>query len=60
MSKQEAIIRIAKKLLSRIRYVWLNNKEYQNCGGGLEIENKEQKKIILKKIILKKIKLKSK
>ena len=29
MSKQEAIIRIAKILLSRIRYVWLNQQTYQ-------------------------------
>jgi len=28
MSKQKAIIRIAKKLLNRIRYVWINSKEY--------------------------------
>jgi transposase len=28
MSKQEAIIRIAKKLLSRINYVWTNRKPY--------------------------------
>ncbi|MHA2183208.1 MAG: IS110 family RNA-guided transposase [Promethearchaeota archaeon] len=28
MSKQKAIIRIAKKLLNRVRYVWLNQKEY--------------------------------
>lgn len=28
MSKQEAIIRIAKKLLNRIRYVWKNKKGY--------------------------------
>jgi transposase len=28
MSKQEAIIRIAKKLLSRINYVWINKKSY--------------------------------
>ncbi len=28
MEKQEAIIRIAKKLLSRIRYVWRTKKEY--------------------------------
>ena len=28
MSKQKAIIRIAKKLLNRIRYVWLNQKMY--------------------------------
>jgi len=28
MSKQEAIIRIAKKLLSRIRYVWTSGKKY--------------------------------
>src|SRR3990172_117850 len=30
MSKQEAIIRIAKKLLSRINYVWTNKKSYVN------------------------------
>lgn len=30
MSKQEAIIRIAKKLLSRINYVWKNKKTYVN------------------------------
>lgn len=29
MSKQEAIIRIAKKLVSRIIYVWTNKKPYQ-------------------------------
>ena len=29
MSKQKAIIRIAKKLLSRIRYVWKNNTPYE-------------------------------
>ncbi len=28
MSKQEAMVRIAKKLLNRIRYVWKNKKEY--------------------------------
>ncbi len=28
MSKQKAIIRIARKLLNRIRYVWINKKEY--------------------------------
>ncbi len=28
MSNQKAIIRISKKLLNRIRYVWLNKKEY--------------------------------
>jgi len=28
MSKKRAIIRIAKKLLNRIRYVWLHEKEY--------------------------------
>lgn len=28
MSKQKAIVRIAKKLLNRIRYVWINRKEY--------------------------------
>jgi len=28
MSKQKAIIKIAKKLLNRIRYVWLNEKKY--------------------------------
>ena len=31
MTKQNAIIRIAKKLLGRIRYVWLNNKDYAYC-----------------------------
>ena len=29
MKKNQAIIRIAKKLLSRVRYVWLHNKKYQ-------------------------------
>jgi transposase len=29
MSTQHAIIKIAKKLLSRIRYVWMNNQEYR-------------------------------
>jgi transposase len=29
MNKQRAIIRIAKKLLSRIMYLWKNDKEYQ-------------------------------
>jgi transposase len=29
MAKQKAIIRIAKKLLSRIRYVWKNNTPYE-------------------------------
>lgn len=29
MSKQKAIIKIAKKLLNRLRYVWLNNVDYQ-------------------------------
>ena len=28
MTRQKAIIRIAKKLLSRMRYVWMNQKEY--------------------------------
>ena len=28
MTKQNAIIRIAKKLLSRVRYVWKNQKRY--------------------------------
>lgn len=28
MSKQKAVVRIAQKLLNRIRYVWLNEKEY--------------------------------
>ena len=28
MSKQKAIVKIAKKLLNRIRYVWLNEKKY--------------------------------
>ena len=31
MNKNKAIIRIARKLVSRIRYVWLNKKEYV-CG----------------------------
>jgi len=31
MKAQSAIIRIAKKLLSRIRYVWLNNVPYEIC-----------------------------
>lgn len=31
MNKNKAIIRIARKLISRIRYVWLNEKEYV-CG----------------------------
>jgi transposase len=31
MKKQQAIIRIAKKLLSRMRYVWLNEKIYVNA-----------------------------
>src|SRR5574338_610179 len=30
MPKQKAIIKIAKKLLNRIRYVWYNDKDYQN------------------------------
>jgi transposase len=29
MSKQRAIIRIAKKLLNRIKFVWTNNKQYE-------------------------------
>jgi hypothetical protein len=29
MDSQKAIIKIAKKLLNRIRYVWLNEKEYK-------------------------------
>lgn len=29
MDSQKAIIKIAKKLLNRIRYVWINEKEYQ-------------------------------
>jgi transposase len=29
MDSQKAIIKISKKLLNRIRYVWLNEKEYQ-------------------------------
>ena len=28
MSKQRAIVRIARKLLNRIRYVWLNQESY--------------------------------
>ena len=31
MGKQKAIVRIAKKLLSRIRHVW-KHKEYYACG----------------------------
>jgi len=31
MKKQDAIIRIAKKLLNRIRYVWNNQQEYVTC-----------------------------
>ena len=31
MTKQNAIIRIAKKLLGRIRHVWLNDKDYAYC-----------------------------
>ena len=31
MKAQSAIIRIAKKLLGRIRYVWLNNVPYKTC-----------------------------
>lgn len=31
MNKNKAIIRIARKLVSRIRYVWINQKEYV-CG----------------------------
>ena len=30
MSKQEAVVRIAKKLLSRINYVWKHKKQYVN------------------------------
>jgi len=29
MDSQKAIIKITKKILNRIRYVWKNNKEYQ-------------------------------
>lgn len=29
MPKQKAIIKIAKKLLNRLRYIWFNNKEYK-------------------------------
>ena len=28
MTKQEAIVRIAKKLLNRVRHVWKNQQEY--------------------------------
>ena len=31
MNKQKAIIRIAKKLLSRMRYVWLNKTQYETA-----------------------------
>lgn len=31
MTKQDAIIRIAKKVLSRVRSVWLNDKDYVYC-----------------------------
>ena len=31
MKKQEAIIRIAKKLLNRVKAVWLNQTEYKMC-----------------------------
>jgi len=31
MTKQAAIIRIAKKLLGRIRHVWLNDRDYVYC-----------------------------
>jgi transposase len=34
MKKQEAIVRIAKKLLNRIRYVWNNGAPY--CPGAVE------------------------
>lgn len=34
MAKQDAIIRIAKKLLNRIRYVWINQQPY--CIGVVE------------------------
>ena len=30
MDKTRAIIPVARKLLSRIRYVWINEKEYVN------------------------------
>jgi len=31
MPKQQVIIRIAKKLVNRMRYVWLNEQEYVTC-----------------------------
>jgi transposase len=31
MPKQKAIIKIAKKLLNRIRYVWKNSQDYQKA-----------------------------
>lgn len=31
MSKQQAIIRVAKKLVNRMRYVWLNEQMYVTC-----------------------------
>ncbi len=34
MNKNKAIIRIAKHLLSRIRYVWTRQKEYERCIVG--------------------------
>jgi transposase len=41
MGKSEAIIRIAKKLLNRIRYVWLNQVEY--VKGVVEVTKVKQK-----------------
>lgn len=40
MTKNRAIIRIAKKLLSRIRAVWLNNQEY--ALGTVEVISRAQ------------------
>jgi transposase len=42
MSSQRAIIRITKKLLNRIRYVWKNNKRYEKM---IVITNKIKSKI---------------
>lgn len=41
MEKSEAIIRIAKKLLNRIRYVWINQTEYDK--GVCKVSKEKQK-----------------
>jgi transposase len=43
MTKNRAIIRIAKKLLSRIRSVWLNSQEY--VPGTIEVISKPKKEL---------------